>query len=259
MKNKIIKNIPNALTVSRIISSVAGASAFVVGNVGWAAVLYIYGAVSDYFDGLAARKLNAFSEFGRKLDAFSDKIYAGSLLIPSILCGNLLMLIPLALELKISGIIMISENKGFKPSTFRIGKFKTGVLFPTMIVGLLSTRFIDLTPLLWTLLPLTTILQSKSITAYQNFLNYNIFINRKRENKLSIKELKLIKEASMSNKFEDIKDNFNTNENTKEKVSSGYYYGSPKEILDELAFYVTTPDFKIDYNKKNVKRKRLLR
>ena len=76
MKNKIIKNIPNAITTSRIISSIVGAISFILGNYYLSFGTYIYGAISDFFDGLAARKLNAYSEFGRKLDAVSDKLFA---------------------------------------------------------------------------------------------------------------------------------------------------------------------------------------
>lgn len=245
LKDKIIKNIPNTLTTSRIIASIAGAGAFVAGNIWLAAGLYIYGAVSDFFDGLSARKLNAFSEFGRKLDALSDKIYAGSLLIPSILCCNLIMLIPLALELKISYITLKSQRLGFRPETQRIGKFKTALLFPTMIAGLLSTISIELLPLLWTLLPITTSLQAKSITVYENLLNYNI-------NQRSIKEQKKENLDLEKNTSKDV--DREVREVTKEKVSANanvYSYNKSMNLVEELAFYMTTPYFKQEYDNAN--------
>ena len=174
MKNKIIKNIPNAITTSRIVSSLVGAISFILGNYYLAFGSYIYGAISDLFDGLAARKLNAYSELGRKLDAVSDKLYALSLLIPSIICGNILMIIPLLYEIKIININYKSEKLGFKPATVRIGKFKTVALFPTIIVGLLATIRPEFYFLLMTLLPVTTILQSKSAITYENILNDKI-------------------------------------------------------------------------------------
>ena len=255
MKDKIIKNIPNALTLSRIISSIAGAIAFVSGNIPLAAELYIYGAVSDFFDGLAARKLNAFSELGRKLDAFSDKIYAGSLLVPSILCGNWLMLIPYILELKIAQINLKSQKMGFKPETQRIGKFKTALLFPTMIIGLLATVSFDFQPLLWLLIPATTVLQSKSIIAYENLLKYNI-------NKQHIEEDNLAK-----NTFEDDnsqKVNIITKESSKKNV---YTYNKSMNLVEEMIFYMTVPYFEEDYdstvenkiNKSHTKIKRRLK
>ena len=237
--NKVIKNIPNILTMSRIITCILGASMFISGNILPATILYVYGAISDYFDGLAARKLNAFSEFGRKLDAFSDKIYAGSLLIPSIISGNLLMLIPLLLELKIASITIKSENLGFKPATMRIGKFKTAMLFPTMIIGLLSTISISFYPLLWLLLTISTILQSKSIVAYQNLLDYNI------KNK----------------DFIENNNNFVKKEDSKvveeKKVNSKYYYGNPRELVEELVYYIITPDYNIVYKNEDIKKRQL--
>lgn len=174
MKNKIIKNIPNALTTSRIISSIVGAISFILGNYYLSFGTYIYGAISDFFDGFAARKLNAYSELGRKLDAVSDKLFALSLLAPSIICGNILMIIPLLYEIKIAHTNYKSEKLGFKPATIRLGKFKTAMLFPTIITGLLATIKPELYYLLGALLPITTVLQSKTATMYENILNDNI-------------------------------------------------------------------------------------
>lgn len=242
MKNKIIKNIPNMLTISRMVASVLGAGFFVFGNIHVSAILYIYGAISDCFDGLAARKLNAFSELGRKLDAFSDKIYAASLLIPSIICGNLLMIMPSILELKISSINLKSQKLGFETRTHRIGKFKTALLFPTMIVGLLSTKFIDFYPLLIVLFPISTILQVNSITVYENLLNHNISI--KNDNK----EISTINNKE-ENQFD--KDKIESKKNQKIKSHS-----ESMNTFEELALYVMTPYFKQDYNSKVKKRMR---
>ena len=238
MKDKLIKNIPNALTMSRIIASVGGALVFVMGNIPLATGLYVYGAVSDFFDGLAARKLNAFSEFGRKLDAFSDKIYAGSLLIPSILCGNLLMLIPLLMELKISLITLKSEKMGFKPATLRVGKIKTALLFPTMIAGLLSTISMNMAPLLWILLPVSTILQSKSITAYQNLLDYNIKKSGSIEDSLLQKDGDCAIESLSNNKQKELE--VISNEKTDGKCISN---SKPIKLVEELSFYITNPSY----------------
>lgn len=174
MKNKIIKNIPNALTTSRIISSIVGAISFILGNYYLSFGTYIYGAISDCIDGFTARKLNAYSELGRKLDAISDKLFALSLLVPSIISGNILMLIPLIYEIKIAHTNYKSEKLGYKPATIRLGKFKTTLLFPTIITGLLATIKPELYYLLGVLLPITTVLQSKTATMYENILNDNI-------------------------------------------------------------------------------------
>ena len=254
LNNKVIKNIPNLITFSRIIACVLGALAFVVGNIPLSAGLYIYGAISDFFDGLAARKLNAFSEFGRKLDALSDKLYAGSLLIPSLLCGNLLMLIPLIMELKISQINLKAQKLGVKSETQRVGKFKTALLFPTMIVGLLSTISIEFLPLLWIMLPYTTVLQVNSIITYENLLNYNI----KQREGIEQEDVKLVENTDKAEELEEIKSVTNEKNSSNEYA---YKYSNHKKVnlADELVFYIMTPCYRLENDKKVGKLKRRMR
>lgn len=242
MKNKIIKNIPNAITISRIIASILGAGFFVLGNIPVASLLYIYGAISDLFDGIAARKLNAHSELGRKLDALSDKLYAASLLVPSILCGNLLMLIPSLLELKISYINLKSDKLGFKSKTSRIGKFKTAILFPTMILGLLATISLNFLPLFLILFPISTILQVNTSICYNNLLQYNIRNKSLEDTKINSPVIK--KEEKILPKKSNI-----INKN----------YNKSMDLFDELAFYIMTPQFNLYEEKKKPKVKRRVR
>lgn len=136
---KIINNIPNMITISRMISCFIGAILFTTGNIIPSICFYVYGAISDAFDGFLARKLNAVSELGKKLDPISDKLYALSLMIPAIILKNYFMIIPLVFEGIISGINVYSETKYKSTYTEKIGKLKTIMLFPTMILGLLAT------------------------------------------------------------------------------------------------------------------------
>ena len=106
---KLRNNIPNLITISRIISCFLGATFFITGNVYAALSCYAYGGISDAFDGYFARKLNAVTDFGKDLDALSDKIYALSLIAPAIIFGNFSMIIPLVLEAAIAGINSYSK------------------------------------------------------------------------------------------------------------------------------------------------------
>ena len=169
MKN-IKKYIPNLVTITRIISCICGATLFTLGNIPLAIASYVYGAVSDAFDGFLARKLNAVSETGKKLDAVSDKIFALSLLIPSIILGNYLMILPLILESAISTINIYSNNKYHKTHTEKIGKFNTIVLFPTMILGLAIVEVTNLVTAFIPLLIASVTLQIGSILAYNEQL-----------------------------------------------------------------------------------------
>ena len=168
MKNKIIKNIPNGITVSRMISSVIAPILFLTGSYGVSVGFYVYAAVSDFLDGHFAKKLNAFSELGRKLDAFSDKIFSLSLALPAIISGNLLMLLPLALETMIGVHNYKKEKSGKKVYTNRIGKFKTAALFPTMVLGLISSIIPIVNIAFIPSLIVSTTLQVKTYKSYKN-------------------------------------------------------------------------------------------
>lgn len=163
---KLINNIPNLITISRIISCILGAIYFTVGNVSVGIGCYVYGAVSDAFDGFLARKLDAITVLGKKLDPISDKLYALSLMVPSIALGNSLMIIPFVFEGIISAINIYAELKYKKTYTEKVGKLKTILLFPTMILGLITTKVPELMIVFLPSLFISTTLQSKSIMAY---------------------------------------------------------------------------------------------
>lgn len=87
----MLKQLPNALTLLRLI--LAPVIAWVVwqANAGpaasnqewamWAAALFIVAALTDLFDGMAARAFDAHSKFGRLIDPIADKALVGLPLI----------------------------------------------------------------------------------------------------------------------------------------------------------------------------------
>ena len=85
MMYKLKKQLPNIITLSRIISLVVGFILFMNGNMILSLIFYIYGAISDSIDGYFARKLNAYTKLGQYLDAISDKLYFLSLILKAIL------------------------------------------------------------------------------------------------------------------------------------------------------------------------------
>lgn len=74
-----LRYIPNFLTLANLLSGCAGVVAVAEGNVAlgsyfiWIAVLF------DFFDGLTARALNAYSSIGGELDSLADMISFGFL------------------------------------------------------------------------------------------------------------------------------------------------------------------------------------
>ncbi|HPI49116.1 MAG TPA: CDP-alcohol phosphatidyltransferase family protein [Hyphomonadaceae bacterium] len=87
----MLKHIPNALTLLRLILAPVIAWAVWQANAAldagnqdwamWAAILFIIAALTDLFDGMAARAFDAHSKFGRLIDPIADKALVGLPLI----------------------------------------------------------------------------------------------------------------------------------------------------------------------------------
>src|ERR1700679_2240376 len=84
--------LPNAITISRILLVPVFAVAFVLhGDAARlvAFAIFCIAGLSDALDGLAARKLNAGSDFGRMLDPIADKILVAVALMMIVAQGNI--------------------------------------------------------------------------------------------------------------------------------------------------------------------------
>lgn len=171
MKTKLTKALPNIITISRIVALILGFIFFMREHFLISIIFYIYGAVSDAFDGYFARKFDAYSKFGQYLDAISDKLYLLSIIIISIIHRNYLIIIPLILEVIISVInyqIIKVRNKVY---TERVGKIKMNVEIVTMLIALLSIKYHALYYIFIILLILTVYFQVQCIFAYINQKN----------------------------------------------------------------------------------------
>lgn len=152
MKKEFNKNIPNYLTISRIIISfiviVFMLFPFDMANFSFpkylingtviidikmviAAVLFVIASITDFFDGYLARKYDAVSDFGKVMDAIADKILVNGLLI--ILCGlgYVTPVIPVVIILRdiiINTIKMVAGEHGDVVAAIKTGKFKTACL-----------------------------------------------------------------------------------------------------------------------------------
>lgn len=74
---KIKQHIPNTITCCNLVAGcVASVMAF-EGHLLYAAVWIILAAVFDFFDGLAARLLKAYSPLGKELDSLADMVSFG--------------------------------------------------------------------------------------------------------------------------------------------------------------------------------------
>lgn len=74
-------NIPNGLSILRIILIIPFMIYFLQDNIGAAALVLVISGLSDMFDGMIARKFNQFTELGQMLDPLSDKLTQGSVAV----------------------------------------------------------------------------------------------------------------------------------------------------------------------------------
>jgi cardiolipin synthase len=128
--------LPNILTISRIVLlPVMIALFFFPGTTAaWTALwIYVFCAVTDFFDGYLARKFGTTSNFGTFLDPISDKILVSSLLIALAAFDRLdgLWMVPaiiiLMREFLIAGLREYLGPQNIKVPVSKLAKWKTGV------------------------------------------------------------------------------------------------------------------------------------
>jgi len=144
-------NIPNPITFLRIFITFLIIYLFIIGaGLGWIILLFVFGMMTDFFDGYLARKLDQETEFGRQFDMLADRFLFLSTAIGIIaylhsahlLSHYHLLQIALLLsrEIVASPFALISLFRGMKAPHVRfIGKLTTfmqGVAFPCVILSI---------------------------------------------------------------------------------------------------------------------------
>jgi CDP-diacylglycerol--glycerol-3-phosphate 3-phosphatidyltransferase len=85
----MFKVLPNLLTIFRFFLVYPIVLFILDNNFLWAILLYILAAITDFFDGLIARKYDLVSEFGKIADPISDKTLILGALISLSLIGEI--------------------------------------------------------------------------------------------------------------------------------------------------------------------------
>lgn len=127
-------NLPNLLTLSRIpiLFGVVGLLYLpYTGASTVAFLLFVIGALTDWADGYVARKQGLVSNFGKLMDALTDKVFMVGLFIALLAKGILpawalpLLLLILSREFLITGLRLVAASLGIVLAAEKSGKHKT--------------------------------------------------------------------------------------------------------------------------------------
>ena len=120
-------NLPNKLTLARIIMVPFFIAAFILGYYPVSLVLFCAASVTDYFDGKIARERNLVTNFGKIMDPLADKVLVYSafcLMVPDPVPGWMLIII-LAREFLVAGVRTVAASEGIVIAAAMSGKIKT--------------------------------------------------------------------------------------------------------------------------------------
>ena len=124
-------NIANRLTVARIVLTFVFMFFLRITGL-WAKVaslvIFIFAAISDYFDGRIAHKRNMVTDFGKLMDPIADKILVLAAFISFVqmqLIRDWMVLIIISRDILVTSLSLFSLNKGRVLSAGKAGKHKT--------------------------------------------------------------------------------------------------------------------------------------
>lgn len=157
-------NLANKITLSRVVlaivimiillfpfesmnidlpSFVVGGKVFVEVKYLVAGVLFIIASITDFLDGYVARKYNMVTDFGKMVDAISDKMLTNSLLVILASAGmisTVVAVIIIVRDFAVDSMKMIVGNKGHAVAAIYTAKCKTA----TLMAGLALALFYNL-------------------------------------------------------------------------------------------------------------------
>lgn len=134
-------NLPNKLTLIRIILVPVCMALTLSEHFYWALAVFVVASITDFFDGYIARKNNLVTSFGKIMDPLADKI----LVFGSLLCFLQLraidawcVVIILAREFFVTGMRVVAVDKGKVIAASWWGKVKTNVQMFAIILAYLT-------------------------------------------------------------------------------------------------------------------------
>ena len=140
-KQKIL-NVPNVLTMIRMLLIPVYWHLFMNGNTYWALGVFALASLTDVADGFIARKYHLITDFGKLMDPMADKLMVISVMLSLALRGlapraALLIFLCKEIVMMLGGAVLY--QKGIVVYALTIGK----VAQATTVMGLLSCFFAE--------------------------------------------------------------------------------------------------------------------
>ena len=134
-----LHNIPNILTISRLLCCPLWLLLFYFDLYIFCLILIVYSGITDFLDGFLARKYNATSIIGKALDPIADKIFTSTVLITFIVDSRANFIIVSAIiirELMVSGLreALSNYNKSYLLEVTFLAKIKTASQFLAIFI-----------------------------------------------------------------------------------------------------------------------------
>ena len=134
-------NLPNKLTIARMIAVPFFIAAYLLGYFPAALVIFIAASLTDALDGKIARSRNLVTNFGKIMDPLADKILVYSalcLFIESDIIMAWMLILILAREFIVAGMRTVAASEGTVLAAGMSGKIKTALQMVAVIVFLFA-------------------------------------------------------------------------------------------------------------------------
>ena len=143
-------NLPNKLTLLRIIAIPVFIMVLMMGHGYVATIIFIAAALTDMLDGHIARKYDLVTNFGKLMDPLADKLLVMSALLCLVELGDVagwMVIVILAREFAVTGLRQVAAAEGIVIAAGITGKIKTitqMIAIPLLLLDNWPCRYIGL-------------------------------------------------------------------------------------------------------------------
>jgi cardiolipin synthase len=139
--------VPNILSFLRLALVPVFLVLIIAGYDGWALIVLVFSSVSDFLDGVIARRFEQVSRLGQLLDPAADRLFIFAALIGLAVRGVIpwwLLVVIVARDVMLLILGIVNANYGFGPlPVHHLGKVATACLFYALPILMIGQAFPD--------------------------------------------------------------------------------------------------------------------